>query len=214
MCGRYTTELETEERELYQILARAEQNSSSMTRANHSVRASVSTSNGHEVFPADFAPVLTAGAYTDIDAFLFRWGFSSTFGGKHSLLINARSESALEKPLFSSHFLYHRCVIPTAGFFEWAHNGMRADPARKYRFNLPQTGMLFLAGFYRKSDQNPNETEFIILTREANDSMAPIHHRMPVILRKEHIAEYLLNTDAARVLLNETPPVLIKRLVS
>ena len=74
--------------------------------------------------------------------------------------------------------------------------------------------MLFLAGFYRKSDQNPNETEFIILTREANDSMAPIHHRMPVILRKEHIEEYLLNTDAARVLLNETPPVLIKRLVS
>lgn len=214
MCGRYTTEIETDEHELYQMLARAEQTSSAGTATPLASDTGVKSIRGREVFPSDAAAVLSAGTEHPIDAFLFRWGFPSSMDGKRRLLINARSESVLEKPSFAPHFLQQRCVIPTAGFFEWAHHGNRADPAQKYRFNLPQTGMLFLAGFYRQSPTAENEREFLILTREANDSMAPIHHRMPVILRREHIEEYLLDAASAQTLLNETPPVLLKRLVS
>ncbi len=214
MCGRYTTEAETDERLLFQIFVRAEQNRSSAATPHLSSNATVTAISGREVFPSDTAAVLTTGISCEIDAFLYRWGFSSSFGGKQRLLINARSESVSEKPSFAPYFLRHRCVIPTAGFFEWAHNGIRTDPTRKYRFNLPQTGIMFLAGFCRPAEHNANTSEFIILTREANDSMAPIHHRMPVILRPEHIEEYLLNTASARMLLKETPPVLIKRLIS
>ncbi len=213
MCGRYTTEIETDERELFQMLARAEQNSRTASVPLFSSDVSVAVL-GREVFPSDTAAALAVDANGAIDAFLFRWGFPSLFDGKRRLLINARSEHAAEKPLFAPHFIRQRCVIPTAGFFEWAHSGSHTDPSRKYRFNLPQSGMLFLAGFFRESPTVTNEREFLILTRDANDSMAPIHHRMPVILRREHIEEYLLSTVSAQMLLNETPPVLIKRLVS
>ena len=183
MCGRYTTEIETDERELFQMLARAEQNI--FVRAdNRSLERVISTPTIREVFPSEPAAVLTLSDSHNIDAYLFRWGFPSAFHGKHQLLINARAEGVSEKAIFAPHFLYRRCVIPTAGFFEWEHHGMRANPAGKYRFNLPDTGILFLAGFYRCSETVPGENEFIILTREANDSMAPIHNRMPVIIRR------------------------------
>ena len=214
MCGRYTTEIETDERELFRILERAEQN----TRTNPILRAStdapITTVHGREVFPSEEAAVLAVGEQGGTDAFLFRWGFPSEIGGKKRLLINARAESAAEKPLFAPHLQCRRCVIPTAGFFEWEHHGGRADPTRKYRFNLPQTGILYLAGLYRPSDAINGEWEFVILTRETGDSMAPIHDRMPVVLRREHVGEYLADFRSAQMLLYETPPVLIKRLVS
>lgn len=205
MCGRYTTEIETDERQLFEILARAEQNSG-MSAAPLA----------REVFPSETAAVLVAGTDRAVDAVLFRWGFPAGQNGGR-LLINARAESAAEKPTFAPHLqLGRRCVIPTAGFFEWAHPGdrRRADLSQKYRFNLPHTGVLYLAGLYRPSLTAPDGCEFVILTRAANDSMAPIHDRMPVILREEHIGEYLGDAASAAGLLAETPPVLLKRLVS
>ncbi len=157
MCGRYTTEIETDERELFQMLARAEQNAHTMPTHHLSSEHPITAVSGREIFPSDPAAVLIAHSAYDIDAFLYRWGFPSVFDGKHRLLINARAESAAEKPIYAPHFHQHRCVIPTAGFFEWAHQGSRADPARKYRFNLPQTGILFLAGFFRPSVSIPGE---------------------------------------------------------
>ena len=201
MCGRYTTEMETDERQLLEILMRAEQNGG--------------TSVQREMFPSEAAAVIAVGTDGRTDAFSFRWGFPTAQKGR--LLINARAETAAEKPTFAPHLqLGRRCVIPTAGFFEWAHVGARkqADPAQKYRFNLPHTGILYLAGLYRPSQSAHGGYEFVILTRSANDSMAPIHDRMPVIVREEHIGEYLGDAASAERLLGETPPVLIKRLVS
>ena len=207
MCGRYTTEMETDERELLRILARAD------AQPRHA-DAQVPPLCGREVFPSDTAAVLAMGQDGRTDAFLFRWGFGAEIDGKERLLINARSESIGQRAMFAPHWEGHRCVIPTAGFYEWAHVGGRADPGSKYRFNLVQTGILYLAGLYRPSSLYPGEWEFVILTRAAGDSMAPIHDRMPVVLRREHIEEYLVDERSARMLLSETPPVLVKRLVS
>ena len=209
MCGRYTTEMETDERGLFEILMRAEQNA----QTSVSSRADPMTV-GREVFPSETAAVLAADGSGTADAFLYRWGFDADINGKHRLLINARAETAAEKATFAPLLPAYRCVIPTAGFFEWAHDGGRAISALKYRFNLPNTGILYLAGLYRPSPAEPEKREFVILTRAANDSMAPIHDRMPVILREEHVEEYLCDAGSARKLLCETPPVLIKRLVS
>jgi putative SOS response-associated peptidase YedK len=74
--------------------------------------------------------------------------------------------------------------------------------------------MLYLAGLYRPSPFLSGLHEFVIMTRAANDSMAPIHDRMPVVLREEHIDEYLHDTASAKKLLCETPPMVVKRLVS
>ncbi len=216
MCGRYTTEIETDERELFRILARAEKNRYDPSAAHLSNDTSITAIGGREVFPSDTAAMLTADSMGNIDAFFSHWGFDADIGARHRLIINARSEAVPERPMFAPHFHSHRCIIPTAGFFEWAHTGVRADPDRKYRFNLPHTGILYLAGLYRPvlDVMGKQRLEFVILTRDASDSMRPIHDRMPVIIRCEHIQEYLGDTAGAGRLLSETPPVLIKKLVS
>ena len=216
MCGRYTTEMETDERELFRILARAEENRYDPSVPRLSGDTSIAAIGGREVYPSDPAAVLLADGTGTIDAVFCRWGFDAEIGAKRRLIINARSEALEGRPMFAPHFLSHRCIIPTAGFFEWAHTGMRADPNRKFRFNLPHTGLLYLAGLYRPTvdAEGREKLEFVILTRDASDSMRPIHDRMPVIVRNEHIPEYLGDSTSAGRLLSETPPVLLKKLVS
>ena len=209
MCGRYTTEMETDERQLFEILMRAEQNAQTLVSS-----CGKTVTVGREVFPSETAAVLAGTREGSIDAFAFRWGFDADIGGKRRLLINARAETAAEKAMFAPLLPAYRCVIPTAGFFEWAHNGDRVISSQKYRFNLPHTGILYLAGLYRPSPFLAGMHEFVVMTRAANDSMAPIHDRMPVVLREEHIDEYLHDTASAKKLLCETPPMLVKRLVS
>lgn len=209
MCGRYTTDIETDEAELFRMLARAEMNIPLASAAQKTPRVL-----GREVFPSEYAAVLAQnGTGGGVDAFLYRWGYPAEINGKKRLLINARSETAAEKALYAESLVSRRCVVLTAGFFEWMHNGKKADPKLKYRFNMTKTGILYLAGLYRISPTT-GEYEFVILTRDANESMAPIHDRMPVILRPEHVDEYLGDTNSAAKLLCETPPILIKKLVS
>ncbi len=150
-----------------------------------------------EIFPANTAPVLHAenGA---IHPALFRWGFPMQ--GKR-LMINARSETAAVKPMFRDSLKTRRCVIPSSGFFEW-------DPEKhKYFFQLPDEDALYMAGIY---DQHGGKKCFCILTTAANESMKDIHSRMPLVLRKEQVSDWLFSETAALQILNETPPELKK----
>ena len=105
--------------------------------------------------------------------------------------INARSESALKRPVFRDAFESRRCVVPADGFFEW----LGAKEARRPMwFHAPDGGLILFAGLY-ESWQDP-QTEawrrtFTILTTEANEAVAPVHDRMPVILPPERIDDWL-----------------------
>ena len=94
------------------------------------------------------------------------------FDGK-GVIINARSESVAEKYMFRDSFLKRRCIVPSTGYYEWSKQ------KEKLRFNLPGQRMLYMAGIYQNT---PEGLRFVILTMEANDSVSPIHHRMPLIL--------------------------------
>ena len=73
------------------------------------------------------------------------WGYPGV-GGKGRSIINARSETALERPMFRQSVLGRRCVFPTTGFYEWGHSG---GQKRKYRFQLPgRDRALYLAGLW------------------------------------------------------------------
>ena len=94
----------------------------------------------------------------------------------HSLVINARAETAGEKPLFRESVAARRCVIPSTGFYEWDRD------KRKHLFRL--------------------------LTTAANASMAPIHDRMPLVLRREQLEPWLREPEIAAALLHTPPPEL------
>lgn len=152
-----------------------------------------------DIHPADLAPVLFASQQgTEIHADLMRWGFPS-FDNK--LLINGRAESVLEKKAFSESVLSRRCILPASCFYEWDRE------KTKNTFYLPERKPMFLAGIYNMLE---NERRFVVLTTEANGSMAPVHDRMPLLLNSEQIGPWLLDAGATRELLGWKPGMLVR----
>lgn len=132
------------------------------------------------------------------------FGFTGREGGK--LLINARSETAGEKPTFAECLRSRRIVLPASAFFEW-----NRETREKYRFTVPGLPFFYLGGLYR---QEGEETRFVILTRAANGDMAPVHHRMPLILGPERVRPWLTREAEARALLTGEAPRLAGERVS
>ncbi|HEY9899610.1 MAG TPA: SOS response-associated peptidase [Pantanalinema sp.] len=95
--------------------------------------------------------------------------------------INARAETAPEKPTFRDAFRYRRCLIPADGFYEWATRDSRKQPMR---FTMQDEHLFAFAGLWERW-QGPDgavlETA-TVLTTEANPLVRPVHDRMPVIL--------------------------------
>jgi putative SOS response-associated peptidase YedK len=99
--------------------------------------------------------------------------------------INARAESITQKPTFRKPFQSQRCLIPINGFYEWQKSGSTKTP---YWIYPTDNDYFALAGIYDTwSDKSSGEiiTSSAIITTEPNELMAPIHNRMPVILKKE-----------------------------
>ena len=148
-----------------------------------------------EISPGNQVPVIASSKAGKKIAFLMFWGFRSRTG---SLIINARSETAAEKPTFAPCLRSRRIVLPAEAFFEW-----RRETGEKYRFTVPGLSTFYLGGLYRREGE---ETRFVILTRAANGDMAPVHHRMPLILGPEAVRAYLTREDSARGLLTGEAP--------
>ena len=148
-----------------------------------------------EISPTDKAPVILENR---LDA--FGWGFPNLI--KKSLIINARCETIIKKNVFKNCITNRRCIIPSTGFYEWKDN-------HKYHFTLPNNPVLYMAGIYNQFD---NENRFLILTTKANKSMETIHNRMPVVLEKSMIYDWLNNYDIAMHLLQQEPPMLVHKL--
>ena len=152
-----------------------------------------------EIYPTNPAPVLVADGSK---AEAMTWGFPN-FRAK-GVLINARAETAQEKKTFAESVMVRRCVIPTTGFFEW-------DKAKqKHLFTLPEAKALYIAGFWREYE---GVRRFVILTTAPNETVAPIHNRMPLVLPKPTIPDWIQNTEKALNILHSTPPLLHKQTV-
>ena len=95
--------------------------------------------------------------------------------GPQGQLINARSETAAKKPTFRDSYRERRCLVPADGFYEWQRIGKQKQPF--FIAMKDQSGIAF-AGLWQGD-------AFAILTTEANELLAPLHDRMPVILDPE-----------------------------
>lgn len=109
------------------------------------------------------------------------WGYSMNMNSK--LVINARSETILEKNMFKEDIRERRCLIASKGFYEW--------DSHKHQVSFEnQEDILWMAGIYRQK-----EKEVTIITTQANSSVRGVHSRMPLIIHKEDIKKWL--TDDA-----------------
>ncbi len=124
---------------------------------------------------------------------MMRWGLIPSWAKDPSIgnrMINARAESVAEKPAFRRPFRSQRCLVPASGFFEWKREGTGKQP---YFVHLTDEPLFAFAGLYDiwHDPQGQAVHSYTILTTDANDLMAPIHNRMPVILAREDEDDWL-----------------------
>ena len=152
-----------------------------------------------DVCPLELAPVIAADGQ-GLCCRWQRWGFPG-FAGRQ-LIFNTRSESVLEKKTFRESVGRRRIAVPAAWFYEWNQ--------RKEKNIFCQKGqrVLYMAGFY---DRYQDGDRFVILTTAANDSMRPVHDRMPLILERDEIPQWLGEDRLVERFLRKTPALLERR---
>ncbi|MDT8358593.1 MAG: SOS response-associated peptidase, partial [Methanomicrobiaceae archaeon] len=105
-------------------------------------------------------------------------------------LINARAETVAEKPAFRFAFRHHRCLVPASGFYEWKEEGGTRLP---YYYHLAGDAYFSFAGIADigvDAAGRPLLT-YAFLTTDASSLVAPVHPRMPVILKEEDEAAWI-----------------------
>ena len=119
---------------------------------------------------------------------LIKWGFKTFEEG--NVLINARSETVESLKSFKKSFLERRCIILTDGFFEWERSTSVKTP---YRFVLKNRKVFGFAGLWTMFIDKAGIKQYTatILTTKANNLMASIHDRMPVILDEDKMKIWL-----------------------
>jgi putative SOS response-associated peptidase YedK len=137
------------------------------------------------VAPSQGVPVIV-GREDGPSLTMMRWGFQPAWmrgDGQRPPPINARGESLLERPMFRGAVAHGRCLIPADGFYEWL-----AIPGQKTKqpmyIRLKGGDLFAFAGLYVQGPSDVGET-CVIVTTAANEVLAPIHERMPVILDRE-----------------------------
>lgn len=119
------------------------------------------------------------------------WSKDSSIGQK---LINARSEGVAEKPSFRAAFKRRRCLVPASGFYEWkAGSGGKVPHFITTATSGKPDDLFAIAGLWETWHGPDGEelTTCTLLTTEANELLAPLHDRMPVIVAPEDFGAWL-----------------------
>lgn len=133
--------------------------------------------------PAPLPPIVPGG----LQVRQMRWGFQESW--KAGVVFNTRIESAA-KPLWRDSMEHRRCIIPVHSFFETSATETVPSPRtgrpikRSYEFILPGHEVTFIGGVWK-------DDRFSMVTTEANRWMAPVHHRMPLVLRPNELGAWL-----------------------
>ena len=140
-----------------------------------------------------------------------RWGLVPHWAKDPKIghrMINARSETVAEKPAFKAAFNRRRCLIPADGFYEWQRQGDQKVP---HFITLASGEPFALAGLWERwKDKQTGDSlqTTTLITTEANEFMAPLHHRMPVVLVPPTADEWLAGSnDLLDDVAARTPPL-------
>lgn len=154
----------------------------------------------YNIAPTQPVHIVRTSAAGDIEVTLVRWGLVPGWvknPAEFSTLINARSETAIEKPSFRAAMRHKRCLFPVSAFYEWVGPKGAKRPQlfrRALHKGASEAERLFaFAGLYETwmgADGSELDSAAILTTR-ANALVAPIHDRMPVILQPDQFFDWL-----------------------
>jgi putative SOS response-associated peptidase YedK len=129
-----------------------------------------------------------------------RWAKDPAMGARMN---NARAETVAEKPSFREAYRKRRCLIPANGFYEWKlENGLK----QPYYIHPAGADLFAFAGLW---EQWRDLQTCAIITTEANEKMAAVHDRMPVIVSPAEYPAWLSDASYEKVTLRPCPDAAI-----
>lgn len=150
----------------------------------------------YNIAPTQNALVVRGSIGGGVEGVSIRWGLTPPWAqslDEGVRMINARSETVREKPSFRAAYEARRCLAPSDGFYEWRKTEAGKQPNR---IAMQDNSVFAFAGLWerwRAPDGVETDT-FCLLTTTASPLLAPIHHRMPVILSPEDYAVWINGT--------------------
>ena len=147
----------------------------------------------YNVAPTQIVPVVVAGGNGSRRLVHMRWGLVPNWATTLDVgyrMINARAETAAEKPAFGESLRQRRCVVAADGFYEWQKTAGGKQPYLLRLLDGAPFGFAGLWDCWRDPRGSLLET-FTIVTTTANTLVQTIHDRMPVILNRRHREEWL-----------------------
>jgi putative SOS response-associated peptidase YedK len=166
----------------------------------------------YNIAPTQRLPIVRAGRDGVRRWSTARWGLIPAWAKDEAIgsrLINARAETAADKPSFRSAYRQRRCLVPADGFFEWAETPSGKQPHHiRYADRRP---FAFAGLWERWAPAGGTEAveSFTILTTEANELIRKLHHRMPVLVAPARFGDWIgagpLKPDAAEAVLSPFP---------
>ena len=159
-----------------------------MLRTLVNVDTSLNLQPRFNIAPTQMAPVVRR-SDDGRQMYMLRWGLIPSWSKDKNIaskLINARGETVAQKPSFRDAYKKRRCLVPVDGFYEWRKEGEAKQP---YRIGFRGGTPFVFAGLWEswtvpdgQEDAGDVIETYAIVTTEANPKIAPIHHRMPVIV--------------------------------
>jgi len=193
MCGRFTLHTPPEE-----------------LREHFGVDAVPDIGASYNIAPSQSVPAVRV-ADRQREMVLLRWGLipswaKETRGGYR--MINARAETVVDKPAYRAAFRRRRCLIPADGFYEWQQTNAGKQP---WYFRMKRRGVFAFAGMWEHWEGKDEVIESCsIIVTGANDTVRPVHDRMPVIIEPadyEHwLDPHIQQADSLKPLLRPYPP--------
>ena len=175
------------------------------------VSTSIEIEPRYNIAPTQYIAAVRDDENKDRELVMLRWGLVPFWAKDPSIgnrMINARAETVAEKPAYRAAYRHRRCVVLADGFYEWRREG---DSKTPYFISLASGEPFSLAGLWENwTDKESGDSlqTTTLITTAANDFMAPLHHRMPVVLESNSAGEWLagandLLDDVAAI----TPPL-------
>ena len=147
----------------------------------------------YNIAPTQKIPVIYKNKNQENKIEFMKWGLVPFWAKDPKIgykMINARAETLTQKPSFKHLLKSKRCLVPSSGFYEWKRIDKRKIP---YYIGIKNSKIFSFAGLYDNwKDSVGNELKtFTIITTNSNNTLKPIHNRMPVILEREFEEDWL-----------------------
>jgi len=171
---------------------------SEATAALFGVNGSIAVEPRYNIAPTQFIAAIRNSEESGRELAMFRWGLIPSWAKDPSIgnrMINARSETVAEKPSFRAAYRRRRCLLLADGFYEWKKEG---DTKTPHFISLASGAPFAFAGLWenwqsKETDESIQSTT--IITTAANEFMATLHHRMPVVLQPDTADRWLAGDD-------------------